>query len=75
MKPKVDFTHVDGNIFAVLGTVRQALRRVGKFDEAKEVSHRVLSSKSYEEALTICFEYVDANSGEDDKDENVISNS
>lgn len=58
-KPVVDFSHVDGNIFAVLGTVRQALRRAGMFDEAQQVSNRVLASGSYDEALRICFEYVD----------------
>lgn len=65
-KPVVDFSHADGNIFSVLGTVRQALRRAGKFDEAQEVSNRVLASGSYDEALRICFEYVDVCSTNDD---------
>lgn len=67
-KPVVDFSHVDGNIFAVLGTVRQALRRAGMFDEAQEVSNRVLASGSYDEALRICFEYVDVCGGTNDNE-------
>lgn len=65
-KPVVDFSHVDGNIFSVLGTVRQALRRAGMFDEAQEVSNRVLASGSYDEALRICFEYVDVHGSTND---------
>ncbi len=62
MKPKTDIrvrlTGEDGNIFFILGRVREALRRGGRPDLADEVTEAVTHSKSYEEALTKFTEYV-----------------
>lgn len=62
MKPKTDIhvrlTSTDGNIFALLGRVRQALRRGGYPELADEVTDAVTHSKSYEEALAKFTEYV-----------------
>lgn len=49
----------DGNIFAILGRVRQALRRGGHSELVNEVTAAVTSSHSYEEALARIMEYVE----------------
>ena len=49
----------DGNIFAILGRVRQALRCGGHPELADEVTAAVTSSHSYEEALARIMEYVE----------------
>lgn len=62
MKPTINSQFVDvnqGNIFEILGAVRYALRKNKQYDDAKEVTERVLASASYEEAKQICFEYVE----------------
>jgi hypothetical protein len=59
LKPKCRLVGEDGNIFFVLGRVRQALKASGKNDQVQEVSERVMASGSYDEALRIIMEYVD----------------
>jgi hypothetical protein len=59
-KPPCKLTGEDGNIFFILGRVRQTLKDHGKNDQAQEVSERVMASGSYDEALKIIMEYVDA---------------
>jgi hypothetical protein len=59
LKPKCKLIGEDGNIFFVLGRVRQALKASGKNDQVQEVSERVMASGSYDEALRIIMEYVD----------------
>lgn len=48
---------VDGNIFAVMAAASQALKRAGL--DAAKMQERVMSSRSYEEALGVCMEYVE----------------
>ena len=50
---------VDGNIFAILGAARKALKRAGQRDKVEEMTTRVTSSKSYYQALAIIMDYVD----------------
>lgn len=50
----------DGNIFALLGRAREALRRGGRSDLIKPLTEEVTSSGSYEEALAHICEYVEA---------------
>jgi len=50
---------VDGNIFAVMGAVSRALKDAGQRDKVAEMQERVTSSRSYEEALRVCVEYVE----------------
>ena len=61
-KPKTDIrvrlTGEDGNIFFILGRVREALRCGGRPDLVPEVTAAVTSSSSYEEALARIMEYV-----------------
>lgn len=48
----------DGNIFAQLGIASRALRENGQSDKVSEMSARVMSSDSYNKALSIICEYV-----------------
>ena len=50
----------DGNIYALLGRARQALRRGGRPDLVEPMTKEVLASKSYEEAIGHICEYVEA---------------
>ena len=50
----------DGNIFALLGRARQALRRGGRPDLVEPMTKEVLGSQSYEEAIGHICEYVEA---------------
>ena len=54
----VQFTGPDGNIFCVIGKVREALRQNGRSDLIKEFTDYITSSSSYEEALCRVMEYV-----------------
>jgi len=49
---------IDGNIFGILGACTRALKRAGKSADAEKLSDRVFKSDSYDEALSICQEYV-----------------
>ena len=55
---RVRLTGEDGNIFFILGRVREALRRGGHPDLVPEVTAAVTSSQSYTEALARIMEYV-----------------
>jgi hypothetical protein len=59
-KPRVKLVGTDGNIFAILGRCKQALRDAEQPDQAEEMMRRVFKATSYDEALGICQEYVDA---------------
>ncbi len=54
----------DGNIFAIMGAARKALRRAGLRKEAEELLERVTASHSYDEALAIISGYVDLELGD-----------
>jgi len=49
----------DGNVFSIIGRVRRALEHDGQPDRAREFVKRVFASKSYDEALALCLEYVE----------------
>ncbi|KUP04287.1 hypothetical protein Q75_15965 [Bacillus coahuilensis p1.1.43] len=59
LKPTCQLTGEDGNIFFILGRVSRTLKENGKAEQAKEVSDRVMASRSYDEALQIIMEYVE----------------
>ncbi len=59
-KPKVQLSGTDGNVFALLGTCTRALKRAGMADEAKALSTAVMGAGSYDEALALMMEAVDA---------------
>jgi len=58
-KPKVKLSGKDGNIFSLISIASSALKNVGQYYEAKEMSSKCFSSDSYEEALSIIMEYCD----------------
>ena len=58
-KPKAKLIGADGNVFNLIGIASRSLKRAGQNDKATEMSKRVMSSGSYEEALSIIMEYVE----------------
>ncbi len=58
-KPKANVLGQDGNVFNLIGICSKALKKEGKYDEAKEMSNRIFACGSYDEALVIMSEYCD----------------
>ena len=54
----VQRTGTDGNIFAIIGRVREALHRNGRSDLIKEFTDYITSSSSCEEVPCRVMEYV-----------------
>ena len=54
----VQLTGTDGNIFAIIAKVREALRENGDSDLVKEFTDYITSSSSHGEALCRVMEYV-----------------
>ncbi len=59
-KPIANLSGSDGNVFFLIGTCSRALKRAGLSDEAGEMARRVMDAGSYDEALQIMMQYVDA---------------
>lgn len=58
-KPTVVLSGADGNVYNLIGLVRQALIANGQEDKAKEMVERATASKSYAEVLQMFWDYVD----------------
>ena len=58
-KPKAKLIGADGNVFNLIGIASRSLKRAGQNDKVTEMSERVMSSGSYDEALSIIMEYVE----------------
>ena len=58
-KPKAKLIGADGNVFNLISIASRSLKRAGQNDKATEMSERVMSSGSYDEALSIIMEYVE----------------
>src|SRR5690554_6196550 len=58
-KPKSPIIGADGNIFNLVAIASKTLNTNGFVNEAQEMSKRVYTSSSYEEALQIITEYVE----------------
>ncbi len=58
-KPTCKLIDEDGNIFFILGRVRNALKEHGQDAEVEAVTRRVMNAKSYDEALSIILEYIE----------------
>jgi hypothetical protein len=55
-----DLVGVDGNIFAVIGTVSRWMREVGcDHNEIDRFRHEVMQQKNYDSALAMCIKYTD----------------
>jgi len=63
-KPTVQLTGTNGNVFALLGRCTSALKRIDDRELgrelAMELTRRATSSGSYDEALALMQQYVDA---------------
>ena len=59
-KPRAKLIGADSNIFNLMSIASRALKDAGRRDDATEMSNRVMSSSSFDEALAIITEYVDA---------------
>ncbi|MGF7185282.1 hypothetical protein GGQ84_001368 [Desulfitispora alkaliphila] len=59
MKPRCKLSGKDGNLFNLMGVAARTLKKAGLKKEAKEMTDRVIQSKSYNEALRIIMEYVE----------------
>ena len=68
-KPNCPLIGQNGNIFNLVGIASRTLKRNDMKTEAKEMSDRVFSCGSYDEALCIIGEYVNITSVDDDMDE------
>lgn len=58
-KPVAKLIGQDGNVFNLVGICSKVLKRAGLADSAKEMTNRVFSAGSYDEALSIMSEYVE----------------
>ena len=58
-KPVCKLVGTDGNVFAVIGKVSEALKKAGQKDKAAEFTDKAFSAGSYEEVLAACFDYVE----------------
>lgn len=59
-KPKAKLVGADSNVFNLLNICVQALERDGQKEQAAELKRKVMRSGSYNEALGIMLDYVDA---------------
>lgn len=57
--PKCKLIGADGNVFNLIGKASKALKKAGHIKEAKELSEKVFSCGSYDEALNLISEYVE----------------
>ena len=58
-KPACRLVGTDGNVFAIIGNVRRALRLAGLNSRATEFVQKAFAAGSYDEVLGLCTEYVD----------------
>jgi hypothetical protein len=58
-KPICILTGQDGNVFNVVGLVSRTLKRAGQADKAREFVDRAMKSKSYDDVLALCWDYVE----------------
>jgi len=59
-KPNVKLVGADSNVYNLMAICIQWLKGVGQGDKVHEFKQRVLNAGSYDEALQIMLEYVDA---------------
>lgn len=74
IKPDCPLIGQDGNIFNLIGIASRTLKRSGMKEKAKEMSSRVMSSGSYDDALNIIGEYVNITSVDDEENEDYFNN-
>lgn len=60
VRPVARIIGATGNIFSIIGIAARALRAAGQRDRAGEMTRRAMHAGSYQEALAVVMEYVDA---------------
>ena len=60
VKPKCKLVGENGNIFNLMGIASRTLKKAGLKEQAVEMRERIFKSESYDKALQIIMEYVDA---------------
>ncbi len=68
-KPDCPLIGQDGNVFNLIGIAARTLRRNGMTEEAKKMTERAHTSKSYSEAIGVIMDYVNVVSIDDEEDE------
>ncbi len=58
-KPRCKLIGTDGNVFALAGKVRRALKEAGQPEKADEFWEKLQQCRSYDDALVLMMEYVD----------------
>lgn len=69
LKPDCPLIGKNGNIFNLMGIADRTLKRNNMIDEAKDMCNRIMSSESYEKALSIIEEYVNITSSSEEYDD------
>lgn len=59
-KPVVELTGKNGNIFNLTNVAARALKQNNQYQEAEEMKEKIFNSSSYDEALMVIMEYVEA---------------
>ena len=59
LRPTCQLTGTDGNVFAIIGRVRQALLDAGEEDRARAFVEQAFRAGSYDEVLRLCMEFVE----------------
>ena len=59
VKPTCKLIGTDGNVYSIIGRVRQALKDAGQDDRAREFVERAFRAGSYDGVLQLCLEYVE----------------
>lgn len=58
-KPVCKLVGTSGNVFAIIGTVAQALKAAGQHAEAKAFTAKAFAAGSYSAVLALCHDYVE----------------
>lgn len=58
-KPPCKLIGTDGNVFSIIGRVKQALKKAGQEDQAREFVEKAFQVRSYNEVLALCTDFVD----------------
>jgi len=59
-KPRAKLVGANSNVFNLLGIASNALRKAGLDEQRREMGAKVMKASSFDEALGIICEYVDA---------------
>ncbi len=59
IRPSVQLSGTDGNVFAIIGKVSRALKDAGLRDEAKQFCDEAFARESYDAVLQLCMKVVD----------------